>query len=145
MANYTPYGASEAYMPLPRENNSARLNMASDIQMPQITVGNTERTDHRAGENAQSSSDNGSEHGSNNSSASKLERTEARKAFRHVLNALNAERFAGDKKSYILWKIALMSEAEHIQEMTSDMWLRLLTARTQGYVNSIVQENRAVQ
>ena len=137
-------GASETYIPLPRQPNSVRLHMADDVQMPRILAGNTEGTEHRAGENPQSSSDNGSEHGSNTSSSSRQELAEARKAFRHVLQAPNAERFTGDKKMYHLWKTSLQSEVEHIR-MTSDMWLKLLQHRTKSAALEIVQENRRVQ
>ena len=60
------------------------------------------------------------------------------------MNAPNPERFGGDKKGYKLWKTALQSEVEHI-EMTSDMWLRLLAARTKLYANAIVTENKEAQ
>ena len=141
-----PVSAPDGFTPLPRNNGDVRFNITDDIQTPQRPAGNTEQTRYGTREQRQNSSDNDSDHGSNNSSASQLERTEARRAFRHVLNVLNAERFAGDKKSYITWKIALLSEVDHIQEyITPDMWLRLLIARTQGYANSIVQNNKAAQ
>ena len=62
-----------------------------------------------------------------------------------MLNAPNAKKIAGDKRSYTLWKTALLSEAEHIHKMKSDMWLRLLAVRFQGYANQIVRENKAAQ
>ena len=51
-------GASETYIPLPRQPNSVRLHVADDVQMPRTPAGNTEGTGHRAGENAQNNSNN---------------------------------------------------------------------------------------
>ena len=54
----TPAGAPVRYTTVPTENNSVRFSMADDIQTPRIPAGNTERTRHRAEDNAQHSSDN---------------------------------------------------------------------------------------
>ena len=104
---------------------------------------NTEHAAQRTGENAQSNSDNDSEHGSDTSSNSKYEQTEARKDFRHVLNTPNPERFTGDRKHYKLWKITLESEVENI-DRTSSMWIKLLLARTKSDALEVVQEARKI-
>ena len=139
-----PAGASVGYTSVPTGNNSVRFNMADDIQTPQTPADNTERAENRVRQNAQHSSDNNSDHGSDDSNSSRQELAEARKAFRHVLQAPNQEKFAGDRKTYHLWEKSLRSEVEHIQ-MTSDMWIKLLQQRTESAAHDIVQENRRAQ
>ena len=121
--------------------------MTDSIQIPPysaIPLSNTERAEHRSEENAQTNSDNDSDHGSDTSNTSRHDQTEARKAFRHVLQAPNPEKFAGDKKMYHLWKTALQSEVEHIT-MTPELWLKLLQTRTKAAALQIVQEFRRAQ
>ena len=124
-----PTNSSDNYMPPFRERGSVRFDPNQQFQTPHILPGTTSRAQHRSDETAKDNSDNDSEHGSNTSNTSRHDQTEARKTFRHVLQAPNPEKFAGDKKMYHLWKTALQSEVEHI-EMTPDMWLNLLQTRT---------------
>ena len=122
-----------------------RLNTEHQNQTPLIPADNKRRIDDRSREHEELS-DNGSEHGSDRSDSSRHIKTEARKSFRHVMAAPNPEKFAGDKKAYHLWKTALESEVDHfVDEMTPEMWIRLLTARTRLQAYTIVQENKEAQ
>jgi len=117
-------------------------------RLPQTDSGNTAhhavRPDQETGDRGQNLSDNESENGSDTGSISKHDQSEAQKAFRHVLKAPNPEKFAGDTDSYNLWKVTLQDETEHI-EMSPNMWIRLLTARTTRDALSIVQQCRKMQ
>ena len=136
-----PVSAPDGHTPLPRNNGDVRFHIIDDTQTPQRPTGNTEQTRDGTREQRQNGSDTGSDQGSDNSNASIQERTEARKAFRHVMKAVNPEKFSGDKKQFRLWKITLENEVEDI-DMTSSRWMKLLLARTESEALEIAQEAR---